>query len=94
MSDLPPFAHLWVQQWKEAAPRLQAIRDEELRRLERGSSASYEGPRLWEKNPHANGMVIMQRWLMRLELLRRTESLSQESLSREREITDPVNGHG
>ncbi len=33
MKELPSFAAQWVEQWKQAAPRLQAIRDEELRRL-------------------------------------------------------------
>jgi hypothetical protein len=33
MSDLPSFAKQWAQQWKRAAPALQAIRDQELRQL-------------------------------------------------------------
>jgi uncharacterized protein with GYD domain len=37
-SELPSFADQWIKQWKEAAPRLQAIRDEELRKL--GGNAS------------------------------------------------------
>ncbi len=68
-SDLPPFAQQWVQQWKQAAPRLQAIRDEELRRLGNKSRPLVEGIRIFEKNPHEHGMVTMQRWFIRKFLL-------------------------
>ena len=69
MSELPSFAQQWVQQWKQAAPRLQAIRDEELRRLSCNSSHEIEGIRIYEEYPHRHGMVVMQRWFMRKQLL-------------------------
>ena len=69
MSKLPSFAQQWVQQWKQAAPRLQAIRDEELRRLGRKSAKTIEGVRIYEKYPYEHGMVVMQRWFMRRQLL-------------------------
>ena len=68
-SEIPSFAHLWIQQWKDAAPRLQAIRDEELRRLGDKSSQVVEGVRIYEPYPDRHGMVVMQRWFMRKELL-------------------------
>ena len=77
MSDLPPFAQQWVQQWKQAAPRLQAIRDEELRRLSNKSGKGSEGVRIYEKYPHEHGMVVMQRWFMRKELLDRLSTQNE-----------------
>ena len=77
MSDeLPPFASEWIKQWKSAAPRLQAIRDEELRRRGVGDaevkgSRTVAGVRLWQRNPERHGMVTMQRWWMRRYLLER-----------------------
>ena len=67
-SEIPSFAQLWIQQWKAAAPRLQAIRDEELRRLGDKSSQAVEGIRIYEQYPDRHGMVVMQRWFMRKEL--------------------------
>lgn len=72
--ELPSFAGEWVQQWKEAAPRLQAIRDEELRRRGVGreevkGKRLVAGTRLFQRNPDRHGMVIMQRWWMRRHLL-------------------------
>ena len=69
-SELPPFATEWVKQWKDAAPRLQAIRDEELRR--RGGQPKktpVAEHRIYEKYPDQHGMVMMQRWFMRKLLL-------------------------
>lgn len=54
---------LWALQWKAAAPELKRIRDEELRQLD-----PYTGFAA-EKNPYENGLVIWQRWMMRLALL-------------------------
>lgn len=68
-SELPPFAQQWVQQWKQAAPRLQAIRDEELRRLGTKSNPPIDGIRIFDKRPYEHGMVTMQRWFMRQYLL-------------------------
>ncbi|TWT96257.1 hypothetical protein [Neorhodopirellula pilleata] len=75
--QLPSFASQWVQQWKQAAPRLQAIRDEELRRLDGKRAARSQVSRaesiIFERYPERNGMVIMQRWFMRRQLLSRTK---------------------
>ena len=72
-SKLPTFAAHWVQQWKNAAPRLQAIRDEELRRRGNAppstSTAAVVSHRVYEKYPERHGMVIMQQWWMRRHLL-------------------------
>jgi hypothetical protein len=75
---LPDFALQWIQQWKQAAPRLQAIRDEELRRLN-GQQDSVErrtGAKttIFDRYPEKNGMVIMQRWFMRRQLLQQSGS--------------------
>jgi hypothetical protein len=69
MTDLPPFASQWVQQWKDAAPRLQAIRDEELRRLGNGTNVPSSSYRIHDKYPERHGMVIMQQWFMRRYIL-------------------------
>ncbi len=68
MSDLPPFAKQWAQQWKRAAPALQAIRDQELRQLDGDSGGIVAGHRIFDRNPERHGMVIMQRWFMRQAL--------------------------
>lgn len=70
MSNLPPFAKQWAQQWKRAAPALQAIRDQELRQLGGQPSGIAAGHRVYERYPERHGMVIMQRWLMRQALQR------------------------
>ena len=72
-SPLPEFAAQWIKQWKESAPRLQAIRDEELRRREDRRRGVVRGgatqPLIWERYPERHGMVIMQQWFMRRHLL-------------------------
>jgi len=77
MSELPSFAQQWVQQWKQAGSRLQAIRDEELRRLNTKAGKVIEGVRIYEKYPHEHGMVVMQRWLMRKELMVRLSKMDE-----------------
>lgn len=78
-SELPPFAKEWAQQWKRAAPALQAIRDQELRQMDKLSDIDHDntgdtrevvrGHRVYDRYPERHGMVIMQRWFMRLALL-------------------------
>jgi len=68
-SNLPSFAAQWVQRWKDAGPRLQAIRDEELRRLGHESKGSGTSQLIYDKYPERHGMVIMQKWFMRRQLL-------------------------
>jgi hypothetical protein len=73
MADIPSFASQWVRQWKEAAPRLQAIRDEELRKMGDRSKGTNASVRIYDKYPERHGMVIMQQWFMRRYLLSRRE---------------------
>lgn len=87
-TDLPDFASEWIRQWKAAGPRLQAMRDEELRRRGRedgeGKDANEEAKQdakqgadredraLAPQNnldPDRHGMVIMQRWFARRQLM-------------------------
>lgn len=70
--ELPSFAHQWVNQWKSAAPRLQAIRDEELRQLSATPQIPQAGesiPIVYDPYPERNGLVIMQRWFQRKMML-------------------------
>lgn len=62
----------WAMQWKSAGPRLQAIRDEELRKLDAVGAQSIEKRNA--ENPHLNGLVIFQKWMMRQALLDATQS--------------------
>jgi hypothetical protein len=81
MPDLPEFAAEWAAQWKAAAPRLQAIRDEELRQLAQEPQAPVlmeSTPRAYDLYPERNGLVIMQRWFQRKMLLDRPASTSAE----------------
>lgn len=68
-SELPSFAAQWVQQWKDAAPRLQAIRDEELRRMGHESKGSGTSQLIYDKYPEGHGMVTMQKWFLRRQML-------------------------
>ncbi len=72
-NQLPEFAAHWIQQWKRSAPLLQSIRDEELRRLGEQHSTSDNRqvgmPILYDRYPERHGMVIMQRWFMRRQLI-------------------------
>jgi hypothetical protein len=79
--ELPAFAKQWAQQWKRAAPALQAIRDQELRMLadQRGDQPSsgecIVGHRVYDRNPHLHGMVTMQKWFLRRAFLQNQELL-------------------
>ena len=69
MSELPAFAQQWVQQWKDAGPRLQAIRDEELRRLGQEAKSSSARRMVYDKYPERHGMVTMQKWFLRRQMM-------------------------
>ena len=69
MNDSPE--KQWAMQWKAAGPELKRIRDEELRQLD--AHACF--PMM--QNPYDNGLVIWQRWMMRLALLNAHGSVSQ-----------------
>lgn len=78
MPELPPFAPQWIRQWKEAAPILQAIRDEELRRMnsparDTAPTPSAVTPLIFDSYPERHGMVTMQRWFVRRYLLEQTQ---------------------
>ena len=75
----------WVAAWKSAGPNLQQIRDEELRQKGNKGVHLAGGVTVYETNPHLNGMVTMQAWFMRQQLL-----LSQ----REREARRSSSGEG
>ncbi len=69
----------WAATWKAAGPKLQAIRDEELRQR-RGKGARVAGVvRVFERNPHLNGMVTMQAWFTRLHLLNSIKQTQKDS---------------
>ncbi len=69
----------WVAAWKSAGPKLQQIRDEELRQKSNKGVRMVGGSTVYETNPHLNGMVSMQAWFMRHQLL-----LSQRDRKTER----------
>ncbi|TWU32589.1 hypothetical protein [Novipirellula artificiosorum] len=75
---LPPFASQWAKQWKHAGPRLEAIRDEELRQT--GSQPRTRGTPaiLFEKYPEKNGLCVMQRWFARQQLLQLHRNVSTD----------------
>lgn len=60
----------WAMAWKNAAPKLQAIRDEELRQSRtKGFQYVDESTVVYDPAPHRNGLVKMQAWFMRFQLL-------------------------
>ena len=65
--------------WKEAGPVLQAIRDEELRQTSNKGIRPVRGIIVYERCPHRNGLVIMQAWFMRAQLLKSTASKNTSS---------------
>jgi hypothetical protein len=78
-SELPSFAAQWVQQWKDAGPRLQAIRDEELRRLGDGPKVAQDSCNVvYDKYPERHGMVMMQKWFMRQQIILRSRTTRDE----------------
>ncbi|MGB7347577.1 MAG: hypothetical protein WBD20_25365 [Pirellulaceae bacterium] len=80
-TNLPPFASEWIKQWKEAAPRLQAIRDDELRLMGNGQkSVSVRQPLLYHRNPQSHGMVKMQAWFARRQIMDLTAQSKREIL--------------
>ena len=63
-------ARQWVQVWKEAGPRLERVRREELRRLDsQRAIALLCGEADYTNPPHAprptSGLIEQQRWFMR-----------------------------
>lgn len=69
--ELPEFARQWAKQWKDAGPRLQAIRDQELRQLSAAPAAGKPDLALltYDRYPEQNGLVKMQRWFQRQAIL-------------------------
>jgi hypothetical protein len=64
-------AKRWVRTWEEAGPRLEAIRREELRRLDNVTALGLlMGPADYTVPPRApkptSGLVEQQRWFMKL----------------------------
>jgi len=59
----------WVDIWKRTGPKLQQIRDEELRQKSNKGMRIAGGVTVYESNPHLNGMVTMQAWFIRQQLL-------------------------
>jgi hypothetical protein len=68
---LPDFAHEWMQQWRSAERELPKVRDRELRSLSTADAVRTASilnlPRV--EDGYSNGLVIQQRWFMRLQLL-------------------------
>ena len=62
-------AKRWAETWKKAGPKLQQIRDEELRQRSNKGVRVAGGVTVYEPNPHRNGMVTMQAWFMRKHML-------------------------
>ena len=58
---LPPFAKQWLAQWESAGPRLQAIRDRELRELDQSerdqNERSSDGPDRRETNKQTSPRI-------------------------------------
>ena len=59
MPDLPPYAKQWALQWKQASAALQAIRDQELRQPEGGSSGVAASHLVYVRSPERRGLVEM-----------------------------------
>lgn len=74
----------WADTWKSAGPKLQAIRDEELRQKSSKGVRVAGGVVVYETNPHLNGLVTMQAWFMRKQLLDLLKSSENNSHRDER----------
>ena len=69
----------WAMAWKAAAPKLQAIRDEELRQSRgKGFQCVGESTVVYDPAPHRNGLVMMQAWFMRFQLLQQRSDDTSE----------------
>ena len=59
----------FIAAWKSAGPKLAAIRDEELRQRSNKGVRMAGGVVVYEPNPHRNGLVTMQAWFTRFQIL-------------------------
>jgi hypothetical protein len=71
---LPEFAQQWMSQWRRAAVELPRLRDAGLRAMRPAqvtdAMSLLDSPANDAKeNPYENGLVVQQRWFMRLRLL-------------------------
>jgi hypothetical protein len=67
MTEMPPFAKAWMDQWRAAAPELARVRREELRKLD--ATASVLLPQAPGTAGSLSGLVEQQAWFMRAMLL-------------------------
>ncbi len=75
----------WVDNWKAVGPKLQQIRDEELRQLSNKGIREAAGHVVYEAAPHRNGMVTMQAWFMRFHML--------QLLAKQKQEQEPIRDH-
>ena len=59
----------WITAWRLAGPKLQAIRDEELRQKGNKGCRPVGDITVYEPAPHRNGLVTMQAWFSRFQIL-------------------------
>ncbi len=78
----------WIAAWKLAGPNLQEIQDEELRQRSNKGVRSVAGYTVFEPAPHLNGMVTMQAWLQRFQILLNLKA--ENPTGSQNEAGDPV----
>jgi hypothetical protein len=69
MSEMPPFAQAWMNQWHAAAPELERVRREELRKLDPALGISLPTSSTQAVAGSLSGLVEQQAWFMRAMLL-------------------------
>ncbi len=79
----------WIEAWRLAGPKLQQIRDEELRQMGNKGVGAVAGHTVYESCPHRNGMVTMQAWFQRFQILATLNRPSPDP-SKERDTSGPV----
>jgi len=73
-----PEQKLWVEAWRRAGPRLQQVRDAELKSLDENAGLRFLNSKP-PVDPRHSGMVAFQAWMMRWRALQLQREL-QEAL--------------
>jgi hypothetical protein len=69
-----PEQKLWVEAWRRAGPRLQQVRDAELKSLDENAGLRFLNSKP-SADPRQSGMVAFQAWMMRWKALQLQQEL-------------------
>ncbi len=68
----------WIDAWRNAAPELERIRNEELRNLDENAGLRFLGAHR-RNEPPQHGLAIFQSWMMRWRVLQLMERVKEQT---------------